>query len=95
MVTSKQLLLTGFPTGEPCQAALAKLQVGIPWAAEDRTLVYTWLPANSLSCVLASIYMPGQQLDLVAVYVHSSRLVLWNVFDRVISPHHTAPLMPY
>jgi hypothetical protein len=49
MVPSTQLLRVGFVAAEPCQAALDKLQVGVPWSAAAGTLAYGWSPADSLS----------------------------------------------
>jgi hypothetical protein len=40
MVPSTQLLRVGFVAAEPCQAALDKLQAGVPWSATGGAIVY-------------------------------------------------------
>jgi hypothetical protein len=102
MVPSTQLLRVGFAAAEPCQAALAKLQAGVPWAAADNALVYGWSPADSLSRVRVSGCTPGLDLDLVAAHmaqfgrvVQSARgrdRSFGNVFDGVI--HLTMQIPP-
>jgi hypothetical protein len=100
MVPSTQLLRVGFHAEGPCSAALAKLQVGVPWAATDGALVYGWSPADSLSRVRVSGCTPHLDTDLVAAHmaqfgrvVQSARGVdrsFGNVFDGVI--HFTIQL---
>jgi hypothetical protein len=100
MVPSTQLLRVGFHAEGPCLAALAKLQVGVPWAAADGALVYGWLPADSLSRVRVSGCTPHLDTDRVAAHmaqfgrvVQSARGVdrsFGNVFDGVI--HFTIQL---
>jgi hypothetical protein len=100
MVPSTQLLRVGFHAEGPCLAALAKLQVGVPWAAAEGALVYGWSPAHSLSRVRVSGCTPHLDTDRVAAHmaqfgrvVQSARGVdrsFGNVFDGVI--HFTIQL---
>jgi hypothetical protein len=46
MVPYTQLLHVRIHADGPCLAALAKLQVGVPWAAAEGVLVYGWCPVD-------------------------------------------------
>jgi hypothetical protein len=94
MVPSTQLLRVGFVAAEPCQAALDKLQVGVPWSAAGGALVYGWSPSDSLSRVRVSGCTQALSIDwLVAHMAQYGRVVqsacgldrsLSNVFDGVV-----------
>jgi hypothetical protein len=102
MVTSTQLLRVGFVAAEPCQAALDKLQVGVPWSATGGALVYGWSPSDSLSRVRVSGCTQALSIDwLVAHMAQYGRVVqsargvdrsLGNVFDGVV--HLTMQIPP-
>jgi hypothetical protein len=102
MVPSTQLLRVGFVAAEPCQAALDKLQAGVPWSAAGGAIVYGWAPSDSLSRVRVTGCTQALSIEwLVAHMAQYGRVVqsargvdrsLGNVFDGVV--HFTMQIQP-
>jgi hypothetical protein len=102
MVPSTQLLRVGFVAAEPCQAALDRLQAGVPWSAAGGAIVYGWAPSDSLSRLRVTGCTQALSIEWLVAHmaqygqvVQSARGVdrsLGNVFDGVV--HLTMQILP-
>jgi hypothetical protein len=96
-----QLLRVCFVTAKPCQAALDKLQAGVPWSAADGALVYGWAPSDCPSQVRVTGCTQALSIDWLVTHiawygwvVQSTCCVdrLGDVLDGVV--HFTMQISP-